>query len=186
MTSRVLPLSLLVLTGSLLSPSTGLAAELPCDRLLSASATEILTAAHPDITERRFVDGVSCSSESGDPKGCDWEGRILDDRVLEREPGSERRLILFYDNHRTGSGGWGYVTVFMCALDHVIPVFRESFLYGPDKVETTSGTIVITAGYWDANDPTCCPSKRKRQVHQWDPARHVYVLQSTTYMPLEK
>jgi len=175
-----------VLAASLLSPSGSNAADLACDRLLNTPAAEVLIGVHPDFAGRTFINGVSCFSETGDGKRCDWEGRIVDDRVIERRLGSQRRLIVVLDNHLSGSGAQGLVSVFACANEHVRSVFLERFLYGASIQEATPQTLVLTAGYWKVNDPTCCPSQQQRQVYRWDGRRLRYVLDGTTYTPLKK
>jgi len=177
---------LLVVVLCLLAAPAPVAAELACERLLSSSAAELMTAAHPDFSDRSFANGISCQSESGLPGRCDWEGRIVDDRVLDSRAGSERRLVRLNDNHMTGSGAWDYLAIFTCVGGHTVPVFHDRFLYGVRVEEASPQTLSLISGEWNKQDPTCCPSRRKRQVYRWDSVRRRYILDSLTYLALEK
>lgn len=177
---------LVVVVVCLLAAPATVVAELACERLLSSSAAELLTAAHPDFSDRSFKNDISCVSEGGPAGRCDWEGRIVDDRVLDSHAGSERRLVRLNDNHMTGSGAWDYLSVFICVGGKTVPVFRERFLYGVRLEEASPQTLSLVSGEWNPQDGVCCPSRRKRQVYRWDSVRRLYVLDSLTYIPLEK
>ena len=161
------------------------AAELACERLLTSSAGELLRAAHPDFSDRSFKNGVSCQPDDL-PGRCEWEGRIVDDRVLDSRAGSERRLVRLNDNHLTGSGAWDYLSIFVCVAGQALPVFRDRFLYGVRVEEASPQSLSLISGEWTPRDAMCCPSRRKRQIYRWNNVRRLYILQSLTYLPVEK
>jgi hypothetical protein len=165
-------------------PAT-VAAELACERLLIASAAELLTAADPDFSGRSLKNDILCQPDSGRPGRCEWEGRIVDDRVLESRAGSERRLVRLNDDHLTGSGAWDYLSVFICVAGNTVPVFRDRFHHGVRVEEASPQILSVISGEWNPPDPTCRPSRRKRQVYQWDSVCRLYILDSLTYLPVE-
>ena len=180
---------LLTVVVCFLAAPTTVVAQLACGRLLSASAAELLTGTDPSFKHRVFKEGISCQSDDNLPAlpgKCDTEGRIVDDRVLDSRAGSERRLIRVTDNHVTGSGGWDFLRVFICVGGHTAPVFQDKFLYGVRVEEASQQTLSLLSGEWRRQDPMCCPSWRKRQVYRWDGVRRLYVLDSLTYIPVEK
>jgi len=175
-----------ILVFCLLAVPATVAAELACERILVSSAAELLTAAHPDFSGRTFKSDILCQPDSGFAGRCEWEGRIVDDRVLESRAGSERRLLLLNDGHLTGTGAWDYLSVFICIAGKTVPVFRDRFLYGVRVEEASPQVLSLTSGEWNTPDPTCCPSRRKREVYQWDRISRRYILASLTYLPVEK
>jgi hypothetical protein len=174
-----------LVAGALVALPASVAAELACGRLLSASAAEIMTVAHPDFIDRPFVDGVSCE-ELVPGLGCEWEARVVNDQALDRGQSSERRLIGVYDNHVRGTGAWHTLSVFICSAGHVVPVFTDEFLYGVSIEEATAQTLVLKSGHWSDQDPTCCSSQDKRQSYRWDAVNSVYVLTRVVYVPNKK
>ena len=127
-----------------------------------------------------FRDGKACTSDQEIADGCDWEHTVTVDKILVPEPGQTTRLIVVNSNHLTGSGAWDHVFFFRCRSGRVISEFSSKYLYGV-KIEKRSDTeLWLVSGEWLKGDPSCCPSREKKEIVRWDSRKGAYGVSTTT------
>jgi hypothetical protein len=133
----------------------------------------------------KLVGGRACTSDSTDPKKCDWEWTIHEGRILTPEPGKQVRMIVLNANHKTGSGAWDYLIFFGCKGGKVAELSENKYLYGCKVTFRNEQEFFVTSGFWLKNDSPCCPSREKQETFRWNPQSGVYVLR-TTAMSIKK
>ena len=130
----------------------------------------------------RLKDGKECVTEPG--FGCQWEVQLT--RVEHWGTAPQFLLVIVNENHLTGSGAWDNVFVHACRGDVFLPAFSGRFLYDA-KVELGKDfEFWLTAGEWQPNDPTCCPSKQRRSRYRWNPKQRTFDVAESTVKSLKE
>ena len=155
----------------------------------AAENIQCSTVAMPDLRNAKigvmtFVDGKTCTSD-GLAGGCDWEHTISKDEILRPAPEKDLRLIVINANHLTGSGLWDTVLIFDCFNGNLRKIFEKRYLYGVKIKKNTNSEITFISGDWQPDDPTCCPSREKKETYLWDLNKNSYILESAAPLPTD-
>ncbi|MGE3705690.1 MAG: hypothetical protein AB7I13_10490 [Vicinamibacterales bacterium] len=158
-------------------------------RLLTAPATELLISTHEDFAGRAFVDGISCRSEIPDDpeQSCDYQARVVDERLLDDRPGSERRLVKAADRQVVGASVWDYLIVFACNPEGRIAIVLErgGLWLGLDIEYASADALEITrTEHLSSEPPPSLPFQQVRERLRWDAPQRRYLVEGETYHTL--
>lgn len=129
----------------------------------------------------RLRHGKGCLKLLPESRQCDWSIELT--RVEKWGVGRQLLLVVIRANHETGSGAWDSVFLYACKHGAFVPVLSRRYLYGATIVVGQNSDLWITSGVWRSGDPSCCPSRERREHYAWNEARGQVVLtrvQATT------
>ncbi len=158
-------------------------------KLTATSELSCISVQTPDL-QNANINGINFrqekayTSDGSSPK--DWEHALSTDRILKPTANKEIRLIVVNSNHLTGSGAWNTVIAFDCVRGTLKKIFEKKHLYGVNIEIKQDDELLITSGEWQRTDPMCCPSKEKRETHQWNQLKGTYLLKKSVIQKVRK
>jgi hypothetical protein len=123
----------------------------------------------------RLRDGVAetfddPSLKSGTP---DWRAELLQDREVHPEASTWIRVIVFEDDHLTGTGTWHYVLAFGCNKGRLTQLFRFT-AEGVSLAHLDDQTLELHQGIWSPSDSHADPSMQRVLTYKWNEREHRY------------
>jgi hypothetical protein len=82
----------------------------------------------------------------------------------------DRRLVVLFSSHRTGSGSRQQVNAYACNDKGVTAALQAEYTNGASIEPRSADVLIIKSGAWSTADPVCCPSSEQRETFKWSPS----------------
>jgi hypothetical protein len=118
-------------------------------------------------------DGTACVSDGAGSRDCDWRVELTRSERWNAPP--VFLLAVVHSNHERGSGAWDSIFLWRCHAKKVESVFAARH-QGSAKVELGKGAdFWVTSSLWRRGDPTCCPSRERKEHFIWNDQRREFI-----------